>query len=71
MDYWKCPGPTHIEERVDATGTVSDDEERIAGHLIAGVLGRLVELVRVRDHDPCFAEYGPPLSLVEARLLVL
>lgn len=61
MDYWKCPVPTHIQERVDAPGTVSDDEERVAGHLIAGVLPRLVELAGVRDHDPCFAEYGPPL----------
>lgn len=52
MDYWKCPVPTHIEERVDAPGTVSDNEERVAGHLITGVLSWLVELARVRDQDP-------------------
>lgn len=52
MDYWKCSVPTHIEEGVDASGSVPDNEERVAGHLIAGVLAGLVELTRVRDQDP-------------------
>lgn len=47
MDYWECPVSANIEERVDAPGSVSDDKEWVAGHLIAGILAWLVELARV------------------------
>lgn len=44
VDYWECPMSAHVEERVDAPRPVSNDEERVSRHFIAGILAGLVEL---------------------------
>jgi hypothetical protein len=43
---------THVEKRVDAAGSVPDDEEGVAGHFITSVLSRLVELAGMGDQYP-------------------
>lgn len=60
--------PAYIQEGINVALSVLDDEEWIAGDLIADVMTWLLELEAVGDEDPRLREDGPAFELIEGGL---
>lgn len=65
VNYWKGPVPTDIEESIDISLAVANDEKWISCDLILGVLSRCIELRLVAYNDPCLGENRAAFQLIE------